>query len=172
MRTFCCPLLGRCPSGALPGCHDLRLRLGSELEVGPEGWLPSVLTFNISLEPPIELGDSWSSTEGRAKERSPHSVPSAARPGLPISHSHITGSLGDQKRKENGTIHCFLMFPPSLAASSFASYTAMVLPVDPHKVLMTQLFPCATNPVLNGFQLSPQAEGQCCAPSEIIRFPS
>lgn len=39
---------------------------------------------------------------------------------------------------------------------------AMVLSVDPHRVRMTQLFPCATNLILNGYEPFPQAEGQGC----------
>lgn len=68
---------------------------------------------------------------------------------------------GTREGKENGKIQCFDVSFLSLASSFFASYTAMVLPVDPHRVHMTTLFPCATNLTLSDCELSPQAEGQC-----------
>lgn len=55
---FCHPVLGRCPSGALLGCHDMRLGLGSELEAGPVGKLPRVGEVLASLGLHIGLGDS------------------------------------------------------------------------------------------------------------------
>lgn len=55
---FCHLVLGRCPSGALLGCHDMRLGLGSELEAGPVGKLPRVGEVLASLGLHVGLGDS------------------------------------------------------------------------------------------------------------------
>lgn len=58
-------------------------------------------------------------------------MPSAAEPGLPVLRSSIPGNLGDQGGKGNGNIQNFDVSFLSPASSFFASYIAVVLPVDP-----------------------------------------